>query len=347
MSQFADSRLSRRDFLKLGGLGMMAAFLPGNALKKFSTVQGIHFGRVIADSVQVYDVPSFSGKRLLTYAQDEVLPIFETVIGDPEPAYNQAWHRIGSSGYVHSAALQPVSILLNTPQENLPEGGALTDVTVPFTDAHTGPSADEPVAYRFYYGSTHWVDELVVDAEGSPWYRVADDRWKDRHYYVNARHLHVVTPQRLAPISKDLPWDEKRIEVHLAEQMMIAYEGDKAVLVAQVSTGDVDTNVHWRTPLGRFQIYYKRPSRHMHSPSPEYGDYDLPGVPWVSFFTEEGHAFHGAYWHNDFGKRRSHGCINLSPGNAKWLYLWTTPAVPPEYHTFFNRQYGTRLDIYA
>ncbi|MGD8457366.1 MAG: L,D-transpeptidase family protein [Anaerolineales bacterium] len=347
MNPPTNSPLSRRDFLKLGGLGVMAAVLPQKTLRKFSGGQGIHFGRVIDASIQVYDAPSFSGKGLLTYQQDDVLPIFETVIGDPEPAYNQTWHRVGSTGYVHSTALQPVSILLNSPQEELPEGGALTDVTVPFTDAYSGPSRDEVVVYRFYYGSTHWVDEYVRDEEGYSWYRVADDRWVDRYYYVNAAHLHIIPDERLAPVSKDLPWDEKRIEVHLAEQMMIAYEGDKAVLVRQVSTGDLDTNGHWLTPLGRFQIYYKRPSRHMASPSPAWGDYDLPGVPWCCFFTEQGHAFHGAYWHNDFGRPRSHGCINLSPVDAKWVYLWTTPAVPPEHHKYFNTLYGTRLDIYS
>jgi hypothetical protein len=347
MTTLSQSRLSRRNFLKLSGLGMMVAAIPGKPLKKLSTSQGFHFGRVIDTSVQVYDAPSFSGKGLLSYGQDNVLPIFETVIGDPEPAYNQAWYRVGSTGYVHSATLQPVSILLNTPQGDLPENGALTDVTVPYTDAYRGPSVYEPVAYRYYYGSTHWVDELILDEEERAWYRVMDDRVKNRYYYVSAHHLHVIPHQRLAPVSKDLPWNEKRIEVYLREQMMIAFEGDRAVLVAQVSTGDIDTNVRWRTPLGRFKIYYKRPSRHMYSPSPEYGDYDLPGVPWVCFFTEQGHAFHGAYWHNEFGKRRSHGCINLSPQHARWLYLWTTPAVPPEDHRYFNTKYGTRLEIYG
>jgi lipoprotein-anchoring transpeptidase ErfK/SrfK len=57
--------------------------------------------------------------------------------------------------------------------------------------------------------------------------------------------------------------------------------------------------------------------------------YELPGVPWVSFFTETGVAFHGTYWHNDFGRPKSHGCINMQTDEAKWLYRWTRPEISP------------------
>jgi lipoprotein-anchoring transpeptidase ErfK/SrfK len=59
-------------------------------------------------------------------------------------------------------------------------------------------------------------------------------------------------------------------------------------------------------------------------------DFDLPGVPWCTYFHWNGSALHGAYWHNDYGRPRSHGCLNLRPEDAKWLYRWTQPAVPPE-----------------
>ena len=58
------------------------------------------------------------------------------------------------------------------------------------------------------------------------------------------------------------------------------------------------------------------------------GNYDLPGVPWVSFFTGNGDAFHGTYWHNDFGDTSSHGCINSPNDVAKFIYLWSMPHVP-------------------
>ena len=55
------------------------------------------------------------------------------------------------------------------------------------------------------------------------------------------------------------------------------------------------------------------------------GSFDLPGIPWVSYFVTTGVAFHGTYWHNDYGTPRSHGCVNVSAANAQWLYRWTLP----------------------
>jgi lipoprotein-anchoring transpeptidase ErfK/SrfK len=72
--------------------------------------------------------------------------------------------------------------------------------------------------------------------------------------------------------------------------------------------------------------------------------YDLPGVPWICYFTEDGISFHGTYWHNDFGKPRSHGCINLSPAAARWVYRWTYPYVPAIEQSVFETT-GTIVDV--
>jgi lipoprotein-anchoring transpeptidase ErfK/SrfK len=72
--------------------------------------------------------------------------------------------------------------------------------------------------------------------------------------------------------------------------------------------------------------------------------FDLPGVPWVQYITEGGISFHGTYWHNDFGRPRSHGCINLSSSAAKWLYRWTSPEVPLK-KEFVHGGRGTKVEI--
>jgi lipoprotein-anchoring transpeptidase ErfK/SrfK len=72
--------------------------------------------------------------------------------------------------------------------------------------------------------------------------------------------------------------------------------------------------------------------------------YDLPGVPWICYFTEDGISLHGTYWHNDFGKTRSHGCVNLSVAAARWFYLWTLPGVPASQQSVFETS-GTILDV--
>jgi lipoprotein-anchoring transpeptidase ErfK/SrfK len=72
--------------------------------------------------------------------------------------------------------------------------------------------------------------------------------------------------------------------------------------------------------------------------------FDLPGVPWVLYITEGGISFHGTYWHNDYGRPRSHGCINLTPQAAKWLFRWTTPSVPHDKELIYG-YVGTKVEI--
>ena len=123
-----------------------------------------------------------------------------------------------------------------------------------------------------------------------------------------------------------------------ATQSVTAFEDDKAVLVARCSSGGKGT----KTPLGKFQTFHKGPTIHMtNDGEADAGHgYDLPGVPWVSFFTGTGDSFHGTYWHNDYGKPRSHGCVNLTPADAKFIYRWTLPWFRPIRSIFTSRAKG-------
>jgi lipoprotein-anchoring transpeptidase ErfK/SrfK len=72
--------------------------------------------------------------------------------------------------------------------------------------------------------------------------------------------------------------------------------------------------------------------------------YELPGVPWVSYFTSTGVAFHGTYWHSDYGRPQSHGCINMRPEEAKWLFRWSTPVI--EADVILATGHGTSVYVY-
>ena len=102
--------------------------------------------------------------------------------------------------------------------------------------------------------------------------------------------------------------------------MLYAYDGEILFMTEPISTGLNLTP----TPRGTFTIFKMTPSRFMQGPIPDVSDqiYDLPGVPWNLYFTEDGAVIHGAYWHDHFGKRWSHGCVNLPPQKAKELYFW-------------------------
>ncbi|MGH2617655.1 MAG: L,D-transpeptidase, partial [Thermomicrobiales bacterium] len=116
---------------------------------------------------------------------------------------------------------------------------------------------------------------------------------------------------------------QKSIVVSIGQQMMVAYKGDKVVLSSYVSTGKSGFD----TPLGAYAVLSKLPSQTMEGViGGEY--YNVPDVPWVMYFTNEGHALHGAYWHSNFGTPMSHGCVNVPLDAAAWLYDWTPVGTP-------------------
>jgi lipoprotein-anchoring transpeptidase ErfK/SrfK len=106
------------------------------------------------------------------------------------------------------------------------------------------------------------------------------------------------------------------IEVNLAEQTVTVYDNNRLIFATMASTG-VD---HFWTRPGLFQIQKKLEETTMAN-SVQDDFYYLEDVPWTMYF-DEGRALHGAYWHNRFGYRFSHGCVNLSPGDAHWLFNW-------------------------
>ncbi len=341
--------LSRRDFLKLAGATLTAVCLPGSvhsvrAQSPAPLAEYPRLGRIITDNTQAYEKPSLSSKVLKKYFTDQISSITDVTIGDEEPAYNRVWYELNGEGYVHSGSVHPVDVRPNEPVGQIPEEGRLAEVTVPYTDCTWSPLRTESVVYRLYYGTTYWVTGIFTDAEGIPWYSYYDEKWK-LTFYAKAAHLHLIEPEELKPISPDVPPDKKRIEILLDAQAVIAYEFDRPVFMCRAATGAHFSDGDFRTPTGRYLMNRKRASRHMAD-----GDfaapasYDLPGVPWVSYLTDSGISFHGTYWHNDFGKPRSHGCINMPSPGARWIYLWTNPDVPWG-ERWFQEDPGTIVDV--
>lgn len=322
----------------MGLLGIFSPYI--SPLKALATEQQ---GRIIYENIIVYERPTFQSERVRLYWKDMVVPITKATVGDKIPSYNRIWYRIGDEGYAHSGGIQPVRTLLNPVIETLPGAGALAEVTVPFTDAVWEPNLPSQVAYRFYYETTHWVKKVTRDAYGEVFYKILEDKW-DLEYYVPAQHLRIIPQDELALLSPDVPLFAKRIEVRTDLQVVIAYEWNMPVFITKAATGAKFSTGKYSTPPGRHLTNYKRPSRHMAAGNLAYNGYDLPGVPWTIYITESGVAFHGTYWHNDFGKPRSHGCINLTSQASKWFYLWTLPHVSPGEQWGYDES-GTAVDV--
>ena len=126
---------------------------------------------------------------------------------------------------------------------------------------------------------------------------------------------------------------EKWIDINVTHQTLVAYEGTKPVYATLVSTGEAgldDPAKTKATKRGIFRIHTKYLTATMDSRVVG-EEFELRDVPYVQYFTE-GYALHAAYWHDVFGQPKSHGCINLAPEDARRLFFWTGPQVPPGWH---------------
>jgi hypothetical protein len=146
---------------------------------------------------------------------------------------------------------------------------------------------------------------------------------------LRKKDLRLAEPQ---PVPEGIePW-ERWIDVSIGKQMLVAYEGDRPVYVTLVSTGRKGSKVEpFDTPPGRYRIRSKHVSSTMDGNTASDGSYSIQDVPWAMFF-EGSYALHGAFWHDGFGRVRSHGCVNLGPTDARWLFEWTTPFLPEAWH---------------
>ena len=121
--------------------------------------------------------------------------------------------------------------------------------------------------------------------------------------------------------------DEHWIHVDLSEQTLVAYEGDVPVFATLVSTGKEEG----MTPVGVHRVQTKLVASSMRDQPEADEAYSIEDVPWTQYFSGSV-ALHGAFWHAGFGQVRSHGCVNLSPSDARWLFGFTEPHLPPDWH---------------
>jgi hypothetical protein len=143
------------------------------------------------------------------------------------------------------------------------------------------------------------------------WYRISENQWVDQKKV--ALVFPAARPEGVGPTDK---W----IDINKFEQTLAAYEGDRLVYATLVSSG----LPQWDTDSGLFRIYMKVRQAKMSGRDglPDY--YFLEDVPWAMYFNKD-MALHGAYWHDKFGFKHSHGCVNLPLADALWLWNWTTP----------------------
>lgn len=155
---------------------------------------------------------------------------------------------------------------------------------------------------------------------------------------------------RLDPVKKMPAWGsngEKWIDVNVTKQTLVLYEGTQAVYATLVSTGEAglsDPETSTATKRGIYRIHTKHITATMDSDVVG-EEFELRDVPYVQYFHSN-YALHGAYWHDRFGTPKSHGCINLSPEDARRVFSWTEPSVPSGWHAALLPLKGTVLFVH-
>lgn len=245
------------------------------------------------------------------------------------------WYRIGENRWVHSAYVRmtgsgaaelppppgnatpvgaPAPLRAATASPALPFGWVVS----PTLNVRKTPGLDGRLLGELkHYQVVPVLEEVVRDRQR--WYRIGQEQW------VSATWVSVA---RQKPRPGNIRADERWVGVNLKEQTCIAYEGDKPVFAGLIASGVAGSP----TVQGIFRTWWRLESRRMAGPG-----YYLEEVTWTCYFSG-GYALHTAYWHDSFGRPRSHGCVNLSPYDAWWIYQWSAPsgANAPTVYTYWT-----------
>ena len=338
-------KFSRRDFLKLTGasLGSMAfqrfeGIYPSG---RFEFPQGDKLGRVSVTpyfyATEMKAAPDFSAATVAALPEDTVVVWMREVVGTAHYSQSKRWIET-PEGFIYYPHLQPVYNHINIPMATLPEGkaGFWAEVTVPYVDLRPLSSSVSSPSFsyimslgqspRLYYSQVVWIDGIKEEG-GKTFYRFNEDLGHGYGYgdifWADATAFRMITEAEDAPISPDIDPALKKIVADVTYQTISCYEGEREVFFCRMSSGAGDFN----TPVGSLYTWWKTFSIHMSANTASDSGYDTAGVSWPTFISGAGVAIHSVFWHSDYGVRRSHGCINVEPDAAKWIFCWTSPHV--------------------
>lgn len=256
--------------------------------------------RKIHGPATIFDVPG--GNAVETMGQGFSYVTINSMQGD--------WAQIDTDQWVQANTLTDDVLIsryagVQIPDEALP-------YPVGWTMRHLRPAAapggDESDANPFLYRYTLVQLYTYVEIDGKRWYQIGQGQW-----------VHQFDVAKITPIARPAEIDtNKWVSVDLYEQTLIAYEGEKPVYATLVSSG----LSKWPTNEGLFHIYLRYPRTTMSGAYQQEDFYFLQEVPWTMYFDDD-IALHGTYWHDGFGYRHSHGCVNMSITDAKWVYDWS------------------------
>jgi hypothetical protein len=314
---------TRRAFLKWSGSALALAALPPLPSDDLAARRETHFlGRVTTWRADVHSEPHPDAPQVGYRSYDTIVNVLDEIEGVGHYDHNPVWYEL-IDGYIYSSWVQPVEYRFNRPISQVEPSGLLAWVTVPYTDVRRQPDLTLNRSYRLYYDAVFRVVETQTDDAGQVWYGVRDGLTWSGVNWGQAEHFRIIYPEELTPLSPAT--EDKRILIELSKQWLTCFEGETPVFETRLSSGMMGLV----TPQGTHRVLQKvHTTRMIGGEGRNY--YDLPGIGFVTYFTAKGVAIHGTYWHNDYGRPRSHGCVNTPTAAAQWIYRWCRPDVPYE-----------------
>lgn len=158
------------------------------------------------------------------------------------------------------------------------------------------------------------------------YFRMKDGDW------IRDAHIRMTTPGKRPP---EVGPYERWIDVDISEQTLVVFEGDRPVYATLISSGKesrIKEKDH-STPRGMWRVREKHIASTMDGDGSAAGDlpYSIEDVPYIMYFHKS-YATHGAFWHRNYGYQMSHGCVNLAPLDAKWIFFYADPQLPEGLH---------------
>lgn len=343
-------QITRREFIKGSLFGLGGLLISPNQIQNSMPISPTAFtwpkgklGRVTRGKVDVKAKPGPDSTTVKVLYEDAVVQWITERIGEPNIYRGNCRRWVETpEGYIYSPDLQPVLNNPNVPLKELPiqNGikGMWAEVTVPLTQGLLAnpPAKSELLKqhgtspFYLYYSQIFWIDDIRV-VEGATQYRVTEKHGSPGDiFWADATAFKPILEADFKPIHPGV--DEKRVVINLTYQSLSCFEGKREVYYCRISSGAkfdaagkaVDS---WSTPVGLYHtISRKFASLHMANGTRASG-YELFGVSWTSIFASGGVAIHSTYWHNNYGMPMSHGCVNATPDDARWIFLWSQPVV--------------------
>lgn len=281
-----------------------------------STLSSYSFWRVIHASPDVFDAPGGTVVRQIPSGFNFVRVINTSVDGWVQIATGE-WMLEDDVEYRRASTFSGVRILNGLEDRFAWALGTL------YTSAYPGGPQDvDNGRLLFRYDMVNIFAE-ALDEDEWRWYMVGPDQWINQR--MVSKVFRIEPPEGVTG---------RWVAVDLYEQTLVAYEDETPVFATVIATGLPGTD----TREGLFTVWARLDRDRMSGFVGAPNGYDLQSVPWVMYFDRD-ISLHGTYWHDDFGYRRSRGCVNLSISDARYLYEWFNGATPNEDGEIINYVY--------